>query len=333
MPKDKGSSADPNQVTGPNLRWNDDMDYALLTSMIEEDNRGNRNDGVWSSDGYANMVQAVRSATGVTISKKHIKHRQKTFKERFGEAKPHAAKYRTAVKHYDMLKELYGADRATGRRSNTAKESQRRYERETIDLNDSVDDVSMHDPDFNVFQENQFSPGNVDSFSPAYGQSNQSTGTSSSRGMKRKANQADLLEAQFDKISSGINTLAEAVKHGNFVADKLHDVAERQVQASERQVTVAEKQIEIAEKQYQIIEKQVDIAAKHLTIIQQSRPRVYSESDVWDLLTELNIMDPLRMQCYQYLCVNEPKKRQLFGVPPQFRLQALFQIMTDAGIK
>ncbi|RYR25534.1 hypothetical protein Ahy_B02g059334 [Arachis hypogaea] len=30
------------------------------------------------------------------------------------------------------------------------------------------------------------------------------------------------------------------------------------------------------------------------------------------------------MQCYQFLSENEQKKRQIFGIPPEMRLDALF---------
>ena len=111
----------------------------------------------------------------------------------------------------------------------------------------------------------------------------------------------------------GINTLAKAMKDGNT-----HEVAERQVTVAERQVAIAERQIEIAE--------------KGLTIMQQSRPHHYSESDVWNLLAELGVASAFRMQCYRFLCQNEQKKRELFGVPPEVQLEALIQIMSEARI-
>ncbi|RYR29714.1 hypothetical protein Ahy_B01g054193 [Arachis hypogaea] len=67
--------------------------------------------------------------------------------------------------------------------------------------------------------------------------------------------------------------------------------------------------------------------------MQQSRPRIYSESDVWDMLTELGLVGSFRMQCYQFLCENEQKKRQVFGIPPEMRLDALFHFMTAAGVR
>lgn len=231
------------------------------------------------------------------------------------------------IKHYEILKELYGKDRAKGNITGTGKEKNKRWEknkrqekeREFIDLNDNFDDTGMHVPESNYVDETPLSPSNLDAFSPAYGQSSQSNGTAAARVTKRKANMMETMEVQYEKVSLGINALAEAVKDGNNRSEKLHQVVERQVVVAERQVTVAERQVEIAEKE--------------LTIIQQSRPRHYCESDVWNVLTELGISDKYKMGCYRYLCANDLKKRELFGVPPEMRFQALIEMMAEAGIK
>ncbi|MED6139381.1 hypothetical protein PIB30_083290, partial [Stylosanthes scabra] len=63
--------------------------------------------------------------------------------------------------------------------------------------------------------------------------------------------------------------------------------------------------------------------------MQQSKPRHYTESDVWDMLTSLGVLDPYRMKCYQFLCENNKKKLQIFGMPPENRLQGLLHMMAD----
>ncbi|RYR46461.1 hypothetical protein Ahy_A07g032201 [Arachis hypogaea] len=188
------------------------------------------------------------------------------------------------IKHYDTLKELFGADRAT-------------------DVNRGHDT-----PTFSA---------NLDSPSAPHSQPNQLCGTSTSRGTKRKSPMNDFLEAQYEKVALEITTMADAVK---------------EVESAERQASMAEKQVSVAEKQVSLIERQVAIAEKGLAIMQQSRHRLYSESDVWNMLTDLGLIGSTRMQCYQFLCENEQKKRQIFGIPPEMRLDALFHFMTAAGV-
>ncbi|XLS46097.1 hypothetical protein HN51_002962, partial [Arachis hypogaea] len=206
-------------------------------------------------------------------------------------------------------------------------------DRDHIDLNDSFENIEFFDIDVNRGHDTPTFSANLDSPSAPHSQPNQLGGTSTSRGTKRKSPMNDFLEAQYEKVALKITTMADAVKEGTYLSSKLHDVAQRQVESAERQASVAERQVSIAEKQVSLIERQVAIAEKGLAIMQQSRPRLYSESDVWDMLTDLGLIGSARMQCYQFLCENEQKKRQIFRIPPKMRLDALFHFMTAAGVR
>ncbi|GAU49426.1 hypothetical protein TSUD_407280 [Trifolium subterraneum] len=356
MMKGKNNRDDFNQQPKDMMRWSEEMDLALLNALTEEAHKGNRHDSSWTTEAYNNVVELLRTTIEGHITKQHIKNRMKTLKENFGEAydlfnslsgfawdpitrkfeaeeevwdalikeKPHAVKWkRMCIKNYDMLKDLFGVDRAKGKTSGTGKEKKKRWEKEKekekefIDLNDNFEDIGMHEPESNYVEETPLFPSDFDAFSPS--QSNQSNGTNATRGAKRKAHVAEATESQYEKVSVGIDAIAEAVKDGNNLSEKLYQVVERQVIVAERQVTVAE--------------RQMDIAEKELTIIQQSRPRHYSESDVWNVLTDLGINNNCKMDCYRFLCANDLKKRELFGVLPEMRLQALIDMMAEANKK
>ncbi|XLS50377.1 hypothetical protein HN51_011054, partial [Arachis hypogaea] len=125
--------------------------------------------------------------------------------------------------------------------------------------------------------------------SAPHSQPNQLGGTSTSRDTKHKSPMNDFLEAQYEKFALKITTMADDVKEDSYLPSKLHDVAQRQVESVERQASVAERQVSVAEKQVLLIERQVAIAEKGLAIMQQSRPCLYSESDVCHMLTELGL--------------------------------------------
>ncbi|RYR14491.1 hypothetical protein Ahy_B04g071071 [Arachis hypogaea] len=108
--------------------------------------------------------------------------------------------------------------------------------------------------------------------------------------------------------------MANAVK-------EVHDVAEQQV-------AMTQGQVESAERQVSVVERQVAMAEKGLTIMQQNRLRLFSELDVSNMLTELDLM-----QYYQFLCENEQKKRQFFGISPEMRLHLLFYFTTAACVR
>ncbi|CAL0309510.1 unnamed protein product [Lupinus luteus] len=145
------------------------------------------------------------------------------------------------IKNYDILEELYGADRATRKHARTSKQRMKQWEKETIDLNYCSENVEIHDPNVSMNDEQQFSPPNLDAFSPQYAPSNQSIDTSTSRGIKRKRNIAEIMEAQYERMHVGIMFVAEALKDGNSLSNKLHNAAKRQVAIAEKEVGIAEK--------------------------------------------------------------------------------------------
>ncbi|XLS78257.1 hypothetical protein HN51_062482 [Arachis hypogaea] len=53
------------------------------------------------------------------------------------------------VKHYDILKKLFGADRATGKGVVTSRERIQQLDKDPIDLNDSFENIEFSDIDVN----------------------------------------------------------------------------------------------------------------------------------------------------------------------------------------
>ncbi|KAJ1401888.1 Myb/SANT-like domain [Sesbania bispinosa] len=352
MTKGKGQSSNPPQAVREMWRWTEEMDYVMLSQFTEEQNKGHRVGGWWLPVAYANVVNALRSAGVSDVTKQHIKNRMKTCNAKFAEAydlfnslsgfawnqmtrmfeaeeevwedfirdKPQAAKWKTLqIRHYDLLRGLFGSDRATGRKAATGRQAHSSLDKESIDLNDVGEDTSMNEQGDTHVDYHQNSTPNVESYSPANAPTPQSIGTSGSRGTKRKAPMIDLVETQMEKLTAGIGLVADALSKGNVISEKLHNVVERQVTMAERKVVAMEKRNELYHDQ--------------LTVLRHNRPHIYTEADVWGLLTEINVMEPYRMQCYEYLCSNEQKKRLLFGVPPHLRIQTLFQMMSEANIK
>ncbi|XLT79012.1 hypothetical protein HN873_000765, partial [Arachis hypogaea] len=243
-------------------------------------------------------------------------------------AKPEVKKWmRTPIKHYDKLFEIYGTDRATGKHAESAKEKVKRWEKskEKINLNDDESFLNMEEE----WNEDPITP-HATSFtmghSPEIGLSNQSTGSqgTSSRGTKHKTTMSDKLESEMETMSKGIQALTDMMKDGNHFY-------ERSINIAEKQVLTAEEQVQVAKEQVQIAKQQVRIAERGLVILEQSRPRIYSENDVWNELENLGVMPELRMRCYRFLCREDRAKREFFGVPADVRLATLYELMKEAG--
>ncbi|KAK6927717.1 Myb/SANT-like domain, partial [Dillenia turbinata] len=126
------------------LTWKDKMDEVLLNAFIEEEDKGNRIDGTWTTTAYTNSVKKL----GFTINKEHVKNHLRTLKNNFGicydffhgnsgfgwnldtklfeaelSANPDMGKWKhTPISHYDKLEMLYSKDRANGKGAISAKE-------------------------------------------------------------------------------------------------------------------------------------------------------------------------------------------------------------------
>ncbi|KAJ1401351.1 Myb/SANT-like domain [Sesbania bispinosa] len=231
MTKGKGQSSNPPQAVREMWRWTEEMDHVMLSQFTEEQNKGHRVGGSWLPVAYANVVNALRSAGVSDVTKQHIKNRMKTCNAKFAEAmfeakeedwedfirdKPQAAKWKTLqIRHYDLLRGLFGSDRAARRKAATGRQAHSSLDKETIDLNDVGEDTFMNEQGDTHVDDHQNSTPNVESYSPANAPTSQSTGTSGSRGTKRKAPMIDLVETQMKKLIAGIGLVADALSNGN----------------------------------------------------------------------------------------------------------------------
>ncbi|XVF62995.1 hypothetical protein PTKIN_Ptkin09bG0053500 [Pterospermum kingtungense] len=63
------------------------MDNLLVDAMLEEEHKGNRSNGAFSTTAYDNMLQVLTTTFGRHIKKINIKNRTRTFKKTFGKCK------------------------------------------------------------------------------------------------------------------------------------------------------------------------------------------------------------------------------------------------------
>ncbi|KAL2328622.1 hypothetical protein Fmac_022049 [Flemingia macrophylla] len=163
------------------------------------------------------------------------------------------------------------------------------------------------------------SPPHVNSYSPGDGTqsipSAASTGTgatSSSRGTKRKVGMVDVMDAQFDKLTTKLYVFTYYFGRGNDLTQRLSDIVERQVVA---------------------IERRNDLINEQINVMRQTSTVQYSESDIWDMLVLMNLPDEqIMVQCYDWLCNNPSHVRRLFGLPPHLRLNHLLKLMGASGM-
>ncbi|KAL2322487.1 hypothetical protein Fmac_026866 [Flemingia macrophylla] len=85
-------------------------------------------------------------------------------------------------------------------------------------------------------------------------------GTSSSRGTKRKSPMVDVMDAQFDKLTTRLDVFTDYFDRGNNLTQRLSDIVERQVIA---------------------IERKNDLINEQINVMRRTSTVQYSESDIW----------------------------------------------------
>ncbi|KAL7609305.1 uncharacterized protein At2g29880 [Lactuca sativa] len=150
-------AADGSVVKKENLTWTDNMDNALVEALVKEDDIGNRVNGTFTSQAYANMIAGLSKEFNKSITKDQLKNIMKTLKGNFSKwfdmyrgtslngfswnsqtkhieaedevweqlikANPEAAAFRTKkISNYNQLEMLFSDDRASGSKAETTKE-------------------------------------------------------------------------------------------------------------------------------------------------------------------------------------------------------------------
>ncbi|XP_047182943.1 uncharacterized protein LOC124849115, partial [Vigna umbellata] len=347
MNRGKAAAIESSGPTREFMKWTEDMDARLLHSMIEESRIGNRVDRCWTSQAYSNIVDHLHSSGYVTITKNNVKNRQKVLKDKWREvhdlfsglsgftwnpdsmtfhaedevwmdliqSKPTAAKWRVnSMKHYDLMVELWAADRATRSGVRTARQARRQRvgPRVSVDLNQNTEYIPEQ-PEWTGYRDPTppSPPPSVDEYSPGQTQSVPSVpsgGTSSSRGSKRKAHMVDVIDSQFDKLKTNLDGLANVLSSSNVHFGVISDAAVRQVSAMEDR--------------NQILRSQMEILRRTLNY-------TYTEVDIYEMLSAMNIADENFLeQCYDFLCGNPTCTKRLMGLPPHKRWNKLCKMIS-----
>jgi len=72
----------------------------------------------------------------------------------------------------------------------------------------------------------------------------------------------------------------------------------------------------IVERQVIAIKKCNEILNEQVGMMKRSSTFQYTESDIWEMLSGMNIQDESLMeQCYDYLCSNPTHTKRLVGMP------------------
>ncbi|KAG2402928.1 uncharacterized protein HKW66_Vig0248030 [Vigna angularis] len=198
--------------------------------------------------------------------------------------------------------------KCTCRRNDIGEISSRRQRvgpRVNVDLNQNIEYIPEQ-PDWTRYRDPTppSPPPSVDEYSLGQTQSVPSVpsgGISSSRGSKRKALMVDVIDSQFDKLTTSLDGFANVLSSSNVHFGLISDAVVRQVSAMEDR--------------YQILRR--------------SSTYTYTKGDIYEMLSGMNIVDEnLLDQCYDFLCANPTCTKRLMGLPPHKRWNKLCKMIS-----
>ncbi|XP_014490656.1 uncharacterized protein LOC106753375 [Vigna radiata var. radiata] len=317
MDRGKGAATESSGGMREFCKWTEDMDARLLHSMVEENCLGNRVDGSWTTQAYNNMGQYLHNSGYVHVSKTNVKNHQKVLKDRWREvhdlfgalsgfawnvvtlrfeaedevwadlvqSRLVASKWRvTSIRHYDLMMELWAVDRAIGSDPDWT----------------GYGDPTLPSPPSSV---DEYSPGNTQ-FVPSV----PSSGTSSSRGSKRKASMVDVIDSHFERMSTSLEGFTNALTSSNVHFGVISNAVVEQVST---------------------IKERNEILRSQTEVLRRTQNYTYTESNIYDMLSGMHISDEsLLEQCYDFLCANPTCVKKLMGLPPHKRWNKLCKMIS-----
>jgi len=146
----------------------------------------------------------------------------------------------------------------------------------------------------------------------------------------------DVIDLQLERLNTRFEGLTDILGRGSDQSDRLCHIAERQAISSEiatlssqRVANATEENLQYNRRHVVAEEERNSIFREHTRTLRRTSTFQYSESNIWEMLVEMNIQDEdLLDNCYDFLCGHPNAVKQLFGLPLERRMRKLVKIMT-----
>jgi len=146
----------------------------------------------------------------------------------------------------------------------------------------------------------------------------------------------DVIDLQLEMLNTRFEGLTYILGRGSDHSDRLCHIAERQAisfevvtLSSHRVANPTEENLQYNRRHVVVEEEQNSIFREHTHTLRRTSTFQYSESDIWEMLVEMNIHDEdLLDKCYDLLCGHPNVVKQLFGLSLERRMRKLVKIMT-----
>nr|KAJ0227500.1 hypothetical protein LSAT_V11C100005000 [Lactuca sativa] len=211
------------------LNWTKHMDVAFVDAMVQQQEKGNRLHGNFTSQAYANMVEELNKKLNMNLTKSHLKNHLKTLKS----VKPEAVILKTKkMAYFEQMLVLFARDRASGENAETTKERNARFNKTTNIKIESILEVDDLLASMDVTLENQRIDDDEDDIQVVSPTPKQNSSAKKCKPKKRKLiNEEEKevepqpqyeLETFETKTMNAVGDVANAMREGNKIFERAY---------------------------------------------------------------------------------------------------------------
>ncbi|KAL5557710.1 hypothetical protein UlMin_033921 [Ulmus minor] len=298
------------------VKWTEHWDEVFVEALVHQQNMGNRIDKVFTTRAYNNVVKELREKLGEPLQKDHLKNRMKTLKHNFKEC--HNLFSGMNGFTWSPETKCWTADPEVWKDLIQARPDARKWMFTPIT---NYDKLAL-----------LFANEAGDNSAGAKEDGNQCV----NMGITSDLNCGDLMMSQNEvtfnlEDLNGMNDgtdLLPASAEANSQVDS--QVPSQSATSSKGKKRKAAQNIG-SKKEFagirEAIKDVADAIREGNVIAERSRPRVYSEEQVFKELVNIKVDSQLRYRAYTFLIANAGRVRAFFGCPREERKEFLLQMM------
>ncbi|XP_071932568.1 uncharacterized protein [Coffea arabica] len=294
-----------------NMKWTLAMDEVFIQALLDQHYKGFRVDGTFTPTAYNNIINELKKKLGIEFTKSHLKNRLKTLKEHFKESYDFFRNGKLSGFSWNPFTKTWCAEPKVWEQLLQEKPEAIRWKTKVINHYDSLEELFAKDR--------------------ATGQGDETAKEKRMRWMNEPNG------VQFESIIEIDDMLCQnEISLENFNNSSKELDAQRSKACNNKQsqgttATQGKKKKVTCDEEFESLKGALHNVADALregnTILEKSRPRVYSEKEIYDELVNIGVETDLIDDYYVFLCQNTEKVRSFFGCPSERRRNILNKLM------
>ncbi|XP_027169480.1 uncharacterized protein LOC113769246 [Coffea eugenioides] len=278
-----------------NMKWTLAMDEVFIQALLDQHYKVFWVDGTFTPTAYNNIINELKKKLGIEFTKNHLKNQLKTLKEHFKESCDFFRNGKLSGFSWNPFTKTWGAEPEVWEQL----------------LQDSLEELFAKDR--------------------AIGQGAETAKEKRMRWMNEPNGVQFESIIEIDDMLSQNEISLENFNNSSKELDAQRSKACNNKQSQGTTATQGKQRKVTCDEEFESLKGALHNIADSLregnTILEKSRPGVYSEKEIYDELVNIGVEADLIDDYYVFLCQNTEKVRSFFGCPSERRRNILNKLM------